>query len=61
MKRFAVLQLSGCSGCEVSLLDAEEWMDESDLADMTPVTSAYQVPEGQVLARIDQVHKGRAR
>jgi F420-non-reducing hydrogenase small subunit len=49
MKRFAVLQLSGCSGCEVSLLDAEEWIGEFDLAYMTLVMSAYHVPEVEVL------------
>ena len=37
MKRFAVLQLSGCSGCEVSLLNAEEWLDEFALGYMTLV------------------------
>jgi F420-non-reducing hydrogenase small subunit len=49
MKRFAVLQLSGCSGCEVALLDAEEWIAEFDLAYMTLVMSAYHVPEVEVL------------
>ena len=58
MKRFAVLQLSGCSGCEVSLLNAEEWMGEFDPAYMTLVSSAYHVPEGQVLARMAQVQRG---
>ena len=28
MKRFAVLQLSGCSGCEIALLNAGEWIDK---------------------------------
>jgi F420-non-reducing hydrogenase small subunit len=49
MKRFAVLQLSGCSGCEVALLDAEEWIGEFDLAYMTLVMSAYHIPEVEVL------------
>ena len=49
MKRFAVLQLSGCSGCEMSLLNAEEWMREFDLGYMTLVMSAYHVPEVEVL------------
>jgi F420-non-reducing hydrogenase small subunit len=49
MKRFAVLQLSGCSGCEMALLNAEEWMGEFDLAYMTLVMSAYHVPEVEVL------------
>ena len=47
--RFAVLQLSGCAGCEVSLLNAGEWIDRFDLAFMPLVTSAYDVPEVDVL------------
>ena len=31
MDRFAMLQLSGCAGCEVSLLDAEKWVGEHRL------------------------------
>ena len=49
MKRFAVLQLSGCSGCEVALLNAEEWVDRFDLKYMTLVMSAYDVPEVELL------------
>lgn len=49
MKTFAVLQLSGCSGCEVALLNAEEWIDQFDLRYMTLVMSAYDVPEVEVL------------
>jgi len=49
MKRFAVLQLSGCSGCEVGLLNAEEWIGEFDLGYMTLVMSAYHVPQVEVL------------
>ncbi len=49
MKRFAVLQLSGCSGCEMALLNAEEWIGEFDLGYMTLVMSAYHVPEVEVL------------
>jgi F420-non-reducing hydrogenase small subunit len=49
MKRFAVLQLSGCAGCEVALLDADEWMDQFDLEYMSLVMSAYDVPEVEVL------------
>ncbi len=49
MKRFAVLQLSGCSGCEVALLNAEEWLEEFDLAYMTLVMSAHDLPEVEVL------------
>jgi hypothetical protein len=39
MKQFAVLQLSGCSGCEVSLLNADEWLDKYKLVYMPLVTS----------------------
>ena len=49
MKRFAVLQLSGCAGCEVSLLNADAWVDEYQLAYMPLVTSTYDVPEVDVL------------
>ena len=49
MKRFAVLQLSGCSGCEIALLNAEEWIDQYDLAYMNLVMSAHEVPEVEVL------------
>jgi F420-non-reducing hydrogenase small subunit len=46
---FAVLQLSGCAGCEVSLLNAEEWVDRYNLVYMPLVVSAYDVPEVDVL------------
>ena len=49
MNRFAVLQLSGCAGCEVSLLNAEEWVDRYRLVYMPLVVSAYDVPEVDVL------------
>jgi len=49
MKRFAVLQLSGCAGCEVSLLNADEWIDEFELVYMPLVVSAYAVPDVDVL------------
>ena len=49
MKRFAVLQLSGCSGCEVALLNSEAWMDQFDLAYMNLVLSAYHLPDVDVL------------
>ena len=49
MRRFAVLQLSGCAGCEVSLLNAEEWVDRYKLVYMPLVISAYDVPEVDVL------------
>ncbi len=40
MKQFAVLQLSGCAGCEVSLLNADAWIDQYHLAYMPLVISA---------------------
>ena len=49
MKRFAVLQLSGCAGCEVSLLDAEAWLERYRLVYMPLVVSTYDVPEVDVL------------
>lgn len=49
MKKFAVLQLSGCSGCEIALLNAEEWIDQYDLAYMNLVMSSHEVPEVEVL------------
>lgn len=49
MTTFAVLQLSGCAGCEVGLLDADAWIDHYDLAYMPLVTSSYHVPEVDVL------------
>jgi F420-non-reducing hydrogenase small subunit len=49
MPKFAVLQLSGCAGCEVSLLNADEWVDQFQLVYMPLVVSAYEVPEVEVL------------
>lgn len=49
MKRFAVLQLSGCAGCEVSLLNADAWVDQYKLVYMPLVVSSYAVPEVDVL------------
>lgn len=49
MKKFAVLQLSGCSGCEIALLNAEEWIEQYDLAYMNLVMSSHDVPEVEVL------------
>ncbi len=49
MKSFAVLQLAGCAGCEVSLLNADEWADERKLVYMPLVISAYDVPEVDLL------------
>lgn len=56
MKQFAVLQLSGCAGCEVALLNAEEWMETYQLAYMPLVISAYDVPEVEVLMVSGAVH-----
>ena len=49
MKRFAVLQLSGCAGCEVSLLNADAWVDQVKLVYMPLVTSIHDVPEVDIL------------
>ncbi|MBN1965555.1 MAG: hypothetical protein JW910_12975 [Anaerolineae bacterium] len=49
MKQFAVLQLSGCAGCEVSLLNADAWLGAYQLTYMPLVVSAYDVPEVDVL------------
>lgn len=49
MTQFAVLQLSGCAGCEVSLLNAGEWVEKYKLVYMPLVISAYDVPEVDVL------------
>jgi F420-non-reducing hydrogenase small subunit len=45
LPNFAVLQLSGCAGCEVSLLNASEWYDKYDLVYMPLVVSAHRVPD----------------
>jgi F420-non-reducing hydrogenase small subunit len=49
MNTFAVLQLSGCAGCEVSLLDAEEWVGEHRLVYMPLVLSTSDVPPVDIL------------
>jgi len=46
---FAVLQLSGCAGCEVSLLNANQWVDKFQLVYMPLVVSAIEVPCVDVL------------
>lgn len=46
---FAVLQLSGCAGCEVSLLNAEDWIGRRELAYMPLILSAEDVPEVETL------------
>jgi F420-non-reducing hydrogenase small subunit len=56
MKQFAVLQLSGCAGCEVALLNADEWRETYQLAYMPLVISAYDVPEVEVLMVSGAVH-----
>lgn len=48
-ERFAVLQLSGCSGCEVSLLDAEEWLHQRQLVYMPLILSVENIPEVDTL------------
>ncbi len=49
MKTFAVLQLAGCAGCEVSLLDADAWIDTHRLAYMPLVSSVQCIPEVDLL------------
>ena len=49
LPQFAVLQLSGCAGCEVSLLNAGEWVEEFELVYMPLVVSTYEVPSVDVL------------
>jgi len=46
---FAVLQLSGCAGCEVSLINAEGWFQEQRLAYMPLIISSEDVPEVDTL------------
>ena len=45
LPRFAVLQLSGCAGCEVALINASEWIDQYQLVYMPLVVSTHTVPE----------------
>lgn len=49
MKHFAVLQLSGCAGCEVALLNADAWLGELELVYMPLVVTAHSLPEVDVL------------
>jgi coenzyme F420-reducing hydrogenase gamma subunit len=49
MKKFAVLQLSSCAGCEVALLNSEDWIDRYRLAYMPLVISTHDLPEVDVL------------
>jgi F420-non-reducing hydrogenase small subunit len=46
---FAVLQLSGCAGCEVSLLNANEWINKYKLVYMPLVISTHDMPEVEIL------------
>lgn len=46
---FAVLQLSGCAGCEVALLDADDWIGRRELAYMPLVLSVDDIPEVETL------------
>jgi F420-non-reducing hydrogenase small subunit len=43
-KSFAVLQLSGCAGCEVGLINAEEWIGHYKLEYMPLVLSSDDFP-----------------
>lgn len=45
LPRFAVLQLSGCAGCEVSLINASEWVEKYRLVYMPLVVSTHTVPK----------------
>lgn len=45
LPKFAVLQLSGCSGCEVSLLNSEEWISNFQLVYMPLVVTANKIPD----------------
>jgi len=46
---FAVLQLSGCAGCDVSLLNADEWIGERELRYMPLILSVESVPPVEAL------------
>ena len=49
LPKFAVLQLSGCAGCEVSLLNSTEWLHNFELVYMPLVISASNVPTVDIL------------
>ena len=49
VKSFAVLQLSGCSGCEVSLLNAQDWIGRYQLRYMPLVLSSESLPDVDTL------------
>ena len=46
---FAVLQLSGCSGCEVSLVNAEDWIGKRQLSYVPLILSAEDFPQVDTL------------
>ena len=46
---FAVLQLSGCAGCDVSLHNADEWIGQRTLRYMPLILSAEDVPPVETL------------
>jgi F420-non-reducing hydrogenase small subunit len=48
-RSFAILQLSGCSGCEVSLLNAEDWIGRRPLSYMPLVLSSEDLPDVDTL------------
>jgi len=48
-QNFAVLQLSGCSGCEVSLLNANDWLGKRTLDYMPLVLSSEDFPQVDTL------------
>ena len=47
--KFAVLQLTGCAGCEVSLLNAGDRLDFGSLSYMPLLVSADDIPEVDLL------------
>jgi F420-non-reducing hydrogenase small subunit len=49
VRQFAVLQLSGCAGCEVALLNAGEWLTDYQLLYMPLVISSHAVPPVDLL------------
>jgi F420-non-reducing hydrogenase small subunit len=46
---FAVLQLSGCAGCEVGLINAEDWIGRRPLAYMPLILSTEDFPDVDTL------------
>ncbi len=49
MNTFAVLQLSGCAGCEMSLLEADDWTQHYTLTHLPLVISSHDMPDVEVL------------